>query len=537
MGRRRNLSKDVKRGVQKTNQKSPLTTSPNNKKLSRMNARKKHRNNPFKWTRGQTMHKVLKDSATRTNIPVNQFSAQSLGDNVILPIRGGSDLSKNPNKNLTCRFPGCGRSKQKEQSILLFEFPEDSSQKAIWMKHCSNPPLWRRNFLCDKHFYAKDLLRLRNKTALSKTAVPKSAVNCLCDESGIRGSCEDLLATPEDLGECSAQQKLLERMTLSGDYIPLDNSTVQSAVSQPKDGPSTTAAPSQDPNCDESLAFLAPAGKTSVAESHKPPKKEEKEEGLCDSTTQDDEDEVQEISEDSLDCSDVVMVSSYLNATARKDESVQNIPSDDDVIEVPSTDASVIIIEDDSFANSSAVPSPARKRLRKSAKTPEKPQISAKGKRPRFVVIDGSNVAFHHSVLKKVFSVEGLKIAIEHFEKKGHEVVAVVPLFRVKPRFCTNSKLLNELNLQGKVIFSPSKNIDGHCLSTYDDMLIMQVAEKNRGAVISNDNYADILGRNEAWDCIIRSRVVGFTWFKDQFFLPMDPYGRDGPKINDILYY
>lgn len=73
-------------------------------------------------------------------------------------------------------------------------------------------------------------------------------------------------------------------------------------------------------------------------------------------------------------------------------------------------------------------------------------------------------------------------------------------------------------------------------LITFSTRLIMQVAEKNKGVIISNDNFADLLGQNIQWDTIIGTRVVGFTWFKDQFFLPLDPYGRDGPKIDDILY-
>uniref|UniRef100_A0A1B0D9J4 Uncharacterized protein n=1 Tax=Phlebotomus papatasi TaxID=29031 RepID=A0A1B0D9J4_PHLPP len=142
----------------------------------------------------------------------------------------------------------------------------------------------------------------------------------------------------------------------------------------------------------------------------------------------------------------------------------------------------------------------------------------------------------NHSLLKKVFSVEGLKIAIEYFEEKGHEVVAVVPQFRSRKNLSTDPELLRDLNLKGKVIFSPAKNIHGFTLSSYDDLLIMQVAEKNQGVIISNDNFADLLGQNIQWDTIIGTRVVGFTWFKDQFFLPLDPYGRDGPRIDDILY-
>ncbi|GAB0092150.1 uncharacterized protein DMENIID0001_071230 [Sergentomyia squamirostris] len=206
--------------------------------------------------------------------------------------------------------------------------------------------------------------------------------------------------------------------------------------------------------------------------------------------------------------------------------------NDDEIIEVPDDDSVIFVYEE-----TVQKPGSTKKRhslMRKSLKKSPKKAKKTPGQK-RFIVIDGSNVAFHHSVVKKVFSVEGLRIAIEYFEQKGHETVAVVPFNRTKSRMSTNPDLLRELNLKGKVIFSPSKNIKGHILSSYDDRLILQVAEANEGAIISNDNYGDLLGQNSAWDQIIQSRVVGFTWFKNQFFIPSDPYGRDGPKLPDIL--
>lgn len=38
-----------------------------------------------------------------------------------------------------------------------------------------------------------------------------------------------------------------------------------------------------------------------------------------------------------------------------------------------------------------------------------------------------------------------------------------------------------------------------------------------------------------AWKNLIQSRVVGYTWCNDMLFLPQDPYGRFGPKLDDIL--
>lgn len=153
----------------------------------------------------------------------------------------------------------------------------------------------------------------------------------------------------------------------------------------------------------------------------------------------------------------------------------------------------------------------------------------------RMVVIDGNNVAYGHSVGKE-FSVKGLDICIQHFKKMGHNVKAVVPQFRQKKDKSTDQKRLDELYKAGDVLLAPSKSIPGQYSSSYDDRLILSVAEKFDGVVISNDNFRDLLQTdNDSWKKIIKTRVIGYTWVMDEFFLPDDPYGRHGPKLKDLL--
>jgi len=157
-------------------------------------------------------------------------------------------------------------------------------------------------------------------------------------------------------------------------------------------------------------------------------------------------------------------------------------------------------------------------------------------KRKRMIVVDGSNVALHHRNSKN-FSVEGLKICIDYFENLGHEVKVVIPQFRLKLNKSSNQKLLEKLVKQGKVLLTPCKNLPGKLIAaSYDDRFILQVASMNDAAIISNDNFNDLVQENSAWAEIITSRVVGFMWCNDQFFLPQDPYGRRGPKLDQILY-
>lgn len=152
----------------------------------------------------------------------------------------------------------------------------------------------------------------------------------------------------------------------------------------------------------------------------------------------------------------------------------------------------------------------------------------------RFVVIDGNNVAYAHTH-GQAFSVKGLDICIQYFKKMGHEVKAVVPQYRLKKDKSTDQKLLEDLYKKGDIILAPSKNLPGQKSSCYDDRLIISVAEKFDGVVISNDNFRDLLAENDSWKKIIETRVAGYTWAMDAFFLPDDPYGRKGPSLAEML--
>lgn len=120
---------------------------------------------------------------------------------------------------------------------------------------------------------------------------------------------------------------------------------------------------------------------------------------------------------------------------------------------------------------------------------PPKPNVP---KEKRMIVIDGSNVAFHHSNNRE-FSVKGLSIVVQYFKSRGHEVKAIVPQFRMKKHLSTDQSALETLQQQNIVILTPSKNLPGQCSSSYDDRFILDVAENFDAAIISNDNYKDLL--------------------------------------------
>ncbi|XP_065369751.1 uncharacterized protein LOC135962006 [Calliphora vicina] len=152
----------------------------------------------------------------------------------------------------------------------------------------------------------------------------------------------------------------------------------------------------------------------------------------------------------------------------------------------------------------------------------------------RMVIIDGSNVAFKHA-LDQAFSVKGLKIAIEYFERMGHEVKAIIPQFRMNKCKSTDPDELMRLHKAGKIVQTPCKNLPGLTTSSYDDRFVLQLAFELDAAIVSNDNYRDLLHENPAFKKIVENRVIGYTWCNDIFILPKDPYGKWGPSLKTIL--
>ncbi|KAL7738676.1 hypothetical protein ACLKA6_006962 [Drosophila palustris] len=153
-------------------------------------------------------------------------------------------------------------------------------------------------------------------------------------------------------------------------------------------------------------------------------------------------------------------------------------------------------------------------------------------KRP--IIIDGSNVAFGHGC-SNIFSAEGIKYCVEYFQKRGHDVKAVIPLFRRNPHKSSNPALLDQLHKDNKIVFTPCKNLPNQQSISYDDRFILQLAYERNAAVVSNDNYRDLIQENPAFKKIIENRVIGYSWCDDILILPKDPYGRFGPPLDEIL--
>ncbi|KAI4897959.1 hypothetical protein NFI96_025213 [Prochilodus magdalenae] len=125
----------------------------------------------------------------------------------------------------------------------------------------------------------------------------------------------------------------------------------------------------------------------------------------------------------------------------------------------------------------------------------------------RQIIIDGSNVAMSHG-LGTFFSCRGIALAVQYFWNRGHrEISVLVPQWRQKkdPKI-TEQHFLAELQDLGLLSFTPSREVNGQRINSYDDRLMLQCAQQTNGVIVTNDNMRDLVDESAAWKEIIKKR-------------------------------
>jgi len=156
---------------------------------------------------------------------------------------------------------------------------------------------------------------------------------------------------------------------------------------------------------------------------------------------------------------------------------------------------------------------------------------------PRLVVVDGSNVGIHHGGNRrdKVFSVRGLELVIEYFRRLGNEVHVVLPKSRWNRSPPGDRLALDRLEEGGSLVYTPSRRTEDRTWDSYDDRFIIKIAVQNKGVIVTNDNYRDLIGESPEFKEQIIQRLLPYTWFKDDFMPSDDPLGKNGPNIKEFL--
>ncbi|XP_056621471.1 NEDD4-binding protein 1 isoform X2 [Triplophysa dalaica] len=180
-----------------------------------------------------------------------------------------------------------------------------------------------------------------------------------------------------------------------------------------------------------------------------------------------------------------------------------------------------------------------RQRFIEGLKTPFRLQLSDNpgDDKLRQIIVDGSNVAMSHG-LGVFFSCRGIALAAQHFWGRGHRKITVfVPQWRQKkdPKI-KEQHYLTDLQDLGLLSFTPSREVEGKRINSYDDRFMLNLAQQTNGVIVTNDNMRDLVDESPAWKDIIKRSLLQYVFAGDLFMLPDDPMGRGGPHLNDFLH-
>ncbi|KAK0139367.1 NEDD4-binding protein 1 [Merluccius polli] len=156
----------------------------------------------------------------------------------------------------------------------------------------------------------------------------------------------------------------------------------------------------------------------------------------------------------------------------------------------------------------------------------------------RMIIIDGSNVAMSHG-LGHFFSCRGIALAVQHFWNRGHRQISTfLPQWRQKrdPKI-KEQHYLTKLQDLGLLSYTPSREVLGKRINSYDDRFMLQLAQQSNGVIVTNDNLRDLLDESQAWKDIIKKRLLQYTFVGDLFMVPDDPLGRGGPHLDHFLRF
>ena len=71
---------------------------------------------------------------------------------------------------------------------------------------------------------------------------------------------------------------------------------------------------------------------------------------------------------------------------------------------------------------------------------------------------------------------------------------------------------------------------------------MIQAAAQNHGVIVSNDKFRDILSKLSSSNDFLQhqtitERLLQFVYHEGDFMFPDDPYGRNGPSLDQLLSF
>ena len=99
-----------------------------------------------------------------------------------------------------------------------------------------------------------------------------------------------------------------------------------------------------------------------------------------------------------------------------------------------------------------------------------------------------------------------------------------------------DQEVLNQLEKDGVLSYTPSRRIQGKLVQCYDDRFIVKLALETDGVIVSNDHFRDLQEEVPDWKSFIERRLLMYTFANEDLFMPPDdPLGRHGPSLEEYL--
>merc|ERR1712055_1044099 len=118
------------------------------------------------------------------------------------------------------------------------------------------------------------------------------------------------------------------------------------------------------------------------------------------------------------------------------------------------------------------------------------------------------------------FSSRGISICVEFFKRRGHgDITAFVPQYRKKAGQARGRNILDKLERDRVLVYTPSREVDGRRITPYDDRYIVEYAVEHGGVIVSGDQFRDLKFKAE-WAEAINTRLLEPIFVRDTIMFP-----------------
>ncbi|XP_061509084.1 protein KHNYN-like [Anopheles gambiae] len=142
----------------------------------------------------------------------------------------------------------------------------------------------------------------------------------------------------------------------------------------------------------------------------------------------------------------------------------------------------------------------------------------------RPVLIDGENVAYND--ISSEYVANRIYQAYQWFAANGHRALVLCPDYLL-------AKLSGQTpHMPIELITDIPDERENHATNVAFELTLLQRAADEQAAIVSERSFASSYHSHID---VVQNRVVGFTFFRESIFIPVDPYGRAGPWLREIL--